>query len=88
MGIGDQVPQGIQQLGYEVTLLDEKALATARPPAYDAIMTGTRAYAVREDLKTYNQRLQDYAQERRSSDRPLQHAGAGARTSSRRFRAS
>ena len=61
MGIGDQVPQGIQQLGYEVTLLDERALATADLQQYDAIMTGTRAYAVREDLKTYNQRLQDYA---------------------------
>lgn len=61
MGIGDQVPEGIRQLGYEVTLLDERALATADLQQYDAIMTGTRAYAVREDLKTYNQRLQDYA---------------------------
>jgi len=61
MGIGDQVPQGIQQLGYEVTLLDERALASADLSPFDAIMTGTRAYAVREDLKTYNQRLLDYA---------------------------
>lgn len=61
MGIGDQVPEGIRQLGYEVTLLDERALATADLQQYDAIMTGTRAYAVREDLETYNQRLQDYA---------------------------
>jgi hypothetical protein len=61
MGIGDQVPQGIRQLGYEVTLLDERALATADLQQYNAIMTGTRAYAVREDLKIYNQRLQDYA---------------------------
>ena len=28
---------------------------------FDAVMTGTRAYAVRDDLKTYNQRLLDYA---------------------------
>lgn len=61
MGIGDQVPQAIQQLGYEVTLLDEPALASANLQQFDAIVTGTRAYAVREDLKTYNQRLQDYA---------------------------
>ena len=60
MGIGDQVPQGIVQLGYEVTLLDERALATADLLQYDAILTGTRAYAVREDLKTYHQRLHDY----------------------------
>jgi hypothetical protein len=60
MGIGDQVPQGIAQLGYDVTLLDGQALASANLQQYDAIVTGTRAYAVREDLKTYNQRLQDY----------------------------
>ncbi len=61
MGIGDSVPQGIAQLGYEVTLLDERALATADLSQFDAIMTGTRAYAVREDLRTYNHRLLDYA---------------------------
>jgi hypothetical protein len=60
MGIGDQVPQAIAQLGYEVTLLDERALASGDLQQYDAIVTGTRAYAVRDDLKTYNQRLQDY----------------------------
>jgi len=60
MGIGDQVPAGLQQLGATVTLLSERDLATADLSVYDAIMTGTRAYAVREDLKTYNTRLLDY----------------------------
>ena len=60
MGVGDQVPDGIRQLGYDVTLLDTNALATADLKQYDAVMTGTRAYAVREDLKTYNQRLLEY----------------------------
>lgn len=60
MGIGDQVPIGLQQLGATVTLLNERDLATADLSGYDAIMTGTRAYAVREDLKTYNKRLLDY----------------------------
>src|SRR6185295_342019 len=49
MGIGDQVPIGLQQLGATVTLLNERDLATADLSGYDAIMTGTRAYAVRED---------------------------------------
>jgi LmbE family N-acetylglucosaminyl deacetylase len=61
MGVGDQVPLGLQQLGAQVTLLGERELASADLSAYDTIMTGTRAYAVREDLKTYNQRLIDYA---------------------------
>ena len=60
MGIGDQVPTGLQQLGATVTLLTERDLATADLSVYDAIMTGTRAYAVRDDLKTYNKRLLDY----------------------------
>jgi len=61
MGVGDQVPLGLQQLGAQVTLLGEQEMATGNLSAYDAIMTGTRAYAVRDDLKTYNQRLLDYA---------------------------
>lgn len=60
MGVGDQVPAGLAQLGAKVTLLGEKDLATGNLKAYDAIMTGTRAYAVRDDLRTYNQRLLEY----------------------------
>jgi hypothetical protein len=60
MGVGDQVPSGIAQLGATVTLLGEKELSSANLSQFDTIMTGTRAYAVREDLKTYNQRLMDY----------------------------
>jgi LmbE family N-acetylglucosaminyl deacetylase len=61
MGVGDAVPQGLQQLGAQVTLLGERELASADLSQYDTIMTGTRAYAVRDDLKTYNSRLLDYA---------------------------
>lgn len=60
MGIGDSVPLGLQQLGAQVTLLGERELASADLSQFDTIMTGTRAYAVREDLKTYNSRLLDY----------------------------
>ena len=60
MGVGDQVPAGLQQLGAQVTLLGERDLASANLSTFDAIVTGTRAYAVREDLKTYNTRLLDY----------------------------
>ena len=60
MGVGDEVPAGIAQLGATVTLLGEQDLATGDLGQYDVIMTGTRAYAVREDLKTYNRRLLDY----------------------------
>jgi LmbE family N-acetylglucosaminyl deacetylase len=60
MGVGDDVPAGIAQLGAQVQLLSEQDLAAADLQPFDAIMTGTRAYAVRDDLRTYNQRLLDY----------------------------
>ena len=63
MGIGDDVPGGIAQLGAKVSLLGEQDLASANLAQYDAIVTGTRAYAVRGDLRTYNQRLLDYVRD-------------------------
>ena len=61
MGVGDAVPSGIEQMGAEVTLLGTEALASGKLDAYGTIVVGTRAYAVRQDLITYNQRLLDYA---------------------------
>ena len=63
MGVGDEVPSGIEQLGAQVTLLDSNDLATGSLDAYGTIVVGTRAYAVRQDLITYNQRLLDYARQ-------------------------
>jgi len=60
MGVGDDVPAGIAQLGVQVQMLNAQDLAAADLSRFDAIVTGTRAYAVRDDLKTYNQRLLDY----------------------------
>jgi LmbE family N-acetylglucosaminyl deacetylase len=60
MGVGDDVPSGLAQLGVDVQLLGAQELASADLSRFNAIMTGTRAYAVREDLKTYNRRLLDY----------------------------
>jgi LmbE family N-acetylglucosaminyl deacetylase len=60
MGVGDDVPAGIAQLGAQVQLLGAQDLAAADLRQFDTIMSGTRAYAVRDDLRTYNQRLLDY----------------------------
>jgi LmbE family N-acetylglucosaminyl deacetylase len=60
MGVGDEVPAAIAQLGARVQLLSESDLANGNLQLFDAIMTGTRAYAVRDDLRTYNRRLLDY----------------------------
>ncbi len=60
MGAGDEVPSGIQQLGADVRLLGARDLASADLGQFDAIVTGTRAYGVRDDLRTYNARLLEY----------------------------
>lgn len=61
MGVGDDVPSGLAQLGADVQLLGAQDLAVSDLERFDAIVTGTRAYAVRGDLRTYNRRLLDYA---------------------------
>ncbi len=63
MGAGDLVPEGIQQLGASVEMLDSSALASGDLSHYHTIVIGIRAYAVRHDLLTYNQRLLDYVKQ-------------------------
>ena len=63
MGVGDEVPSGIEQLGATVELLDEQDLARAELSSYDVIIVGTRGYAVRDDLLNYNNRLMNYAKD-------------------------
>jgi len=61
MGVGDQVPEALEQLGVEVTLIGPEELAWGDLSKYDVVMTGVRAYERRLDLRAYNQRLLDYA---------------------------
>jgi LmbE family N-acetylglucosaminyl deacetylase len=60
MGSGDDVPQALESLGVRVHMLSGSDLATGDLSKYDVILLGVRAYAVRDDLKTYNGRLLEY----------------------------
>jgi LmbE family N-acetylglucosaminyl deacetylase len=60
MGIGDEVPAALQRLGAQVTLLTSDDLAAGDLARFDTIVTGTRAYAVRDDLRRHNRRLLDW----------------------------
>lgn len=60
MGVGDELPAALTQLGARVTLLDRAALESGDLSRFDTIMTGTRAYAVRDDLRAHNRRLLDW----------------------------
>ncbi len=60
MGAGDEVPDALRQVGYEVTLLSDDDLASGDLGIYDAIAVGVRAYNARPATRQYNQRLLDY----------------------------
>ena len=62
MGVGDLVPQAIEQLGVKPTLIDRDELAYGNLAKYDTIVLGIRAYERRDDLRAYNHRLMDYVQ--------------------------
>ncbi|HEU5022423.1 MAG TPA: NEW3 domain-containing protein, partial [Bryobacteraceae bacterium] len=62
VGVGDQVPPALQQLGAKVSFIDEDELAFGDLSKYDVIMTGVRAYERRDDLRAYNRRLLDYVE--------------------------
>ena len=61
MGVGDEVPAALEQLGARVEMIGEDQLAFGDLSRYDVVMTGVRAYERRRDLRAYNQRLLDYA---------------------------
>ena len=63
MGVGDQVPPALQQLGARVTFIDSDELAWGDLSKYDTIVTGVRAYERRDDLKANNHRLLQYVEQ-------------------------
>lgn len=63
MGVGDQVPDALQQLEVDFDFLGEEDLAFGDLNRYDVILTGVRAYLNREDLKAYNSRLLQWVEE-------------------------
>jgi hypothetical protein len=60
MGVGDQVPPAIEQLGATVEMISPDDLAWGKLSRFDAIVTGVRAYERRDDLRANNRRLLDY----------------------------
>ncbi len=62
MGVGDQVPSALEQLGAAVSAIGPDELAWGDLSRYDVIVTGVRAYERRDDLRANNRRLLDYAE--------------------------
>ena len=60
MGVGDEVPAAIAQLGARVEMLGPDDLAWGDLSRFPVIMTGVRAYERRADLWANNNRLLEY----------------------------
>jgi LmbE family N-acetylglucosaminyl deacetylase len=59
-GTGDDVPTALDDLGAHVRILAASDITHGNLSGFDAIVLGTRAYAVRTELKAANVRLMDY----------------------------
>jgi hypothetical protein len=60
MGVGDEVPPAIRQLGVTLEMIDADTLAWGDLARFNTIVTGVRAYERRADLRANNSRLLDY----------------------------
>ncbi|ULQ56884.1 PIG-L family deacetylase [Flavihumibacter rivuli] len=59
-GSGDGVGDALKQMGYTVTTLDDAALGSMDLSQFDAIITGVRAYNIKESLNNYYDKLMRY----------------------------
>jgi LmbE family N-acetylglucosaminyl deacetylase len=62
IGAGDKVPEALEQMGYDVTLLTEKELARNNLQQYDAIITGVRAFNTNDWMNKYYDKLMKYVE--------------------------
>ncbi len=62
-GAGDKVADILEQMGYQVTILDQQKLAVASLAGFDAIITGVRAYNTNEWMNSYYDKLMNYVQQ-------------------------
>jgi LmbE family N-acetylglucosaminyl deacetylase len=62
MGAGDEVPNGLEQMGYVVSPITDDELRTGNLSRFDVIVAGVRAYNVREQLRMSHDRVMEYVE--------------------------
>lgn len=60
IGAGDKVPEALEQMGYEVSLLTDKELSRNNLQQFDAIITGVRAYNTHDWMNKHYEKLMKY----------------------------
>jgi hypothetical protein len=59
-GAGDDVPQAIEQLGFDLKIVEVADLASLDLSAYQSVVLGIRIYNVHPELRNYEQQLFSY----------------------------
>ncbi|MBK7499278.1 MAG: PIG-L family deacetylase [Ignavibacteriales bacterium] len=62
VGSGDKIPDFLTELGFEVTLLDDKNFSSNNLSRFDVIITGIRAYNTRDNLAAFHKELVKYVE--------------------------
>ncbi len=63
VGAGDEIPQALEQAGFDVDILSDKTLSTGNLSVYDVIITGVRLYNTNERIAVYHPRLMEFVNE-------------------------
>ncbi|HYO77029.1 MAG TPA: hypothetical protein VE010_11245, partial [Thermoanaerobaculia bacterium] len=63
MGSGDEIPNVLRQVGYEVTVLTDAELDRGDFSMFDAVITGVRAYNTRKRLTEAHDKLMQYVED-------------------------
>ena len=63
MGAGDEVPESLRQIGYNVIAIDPADIEASSLKKFDAVVVGIRAYNVVDALKFKQKFLLDYVKE-------------------------
>ncbi|TPE43517.1 PIG-L family deacetylase [Pontibacter mangrovi] len=63
MGAGDDIPASLQQIGYQVTLLQDNDMRLSYLRQFDAVILGVRAYNTVDRMRFYQPVLLDYVKQ-------------------------
>lgn len=63
VGAGDKVPEALEQMGYELTMLTEKELERNNLKQFDAIISGVRAFNANDWMGKYYDKLMKYVED-------------------------
>jgi LmbE family N-acetylglucosaminyl deacetylase len=62
-GAGDEIPQSLQQIGYNLKVLDVSEITAENLKRFDAVVLGIRAYNTQEEIANWQAALLAYAKD-------------------------